>query len=493
MELDYREAWQAMANRVCSDCWGNLVLTDDKDGHYGVKCITQGCTTPALISKKSMLYRMRMNEEQFWRVTQSYKKAIPWLAKDDPEKKSPEEIIQIIEMKGKENLMNKSLRQDLAFPEVALIKKGTPKQIVTKEGKSYKIQGKDLKQKFRIHFLPGTEDVKAAWDKFHAKEYVKYGDKFAIPDGYEVTSVVAVLPSQSVWDSWNYVNSTYDAAGRRIGEANDDHYLTLRDGATGAFIIKNGEPYKKFTPGDTIDYERNGKKYSLKMRTDGRLRLVLRDLVNSGCLVQCVLKTTSFYDCQNIKKQLAGIQVIADMVNGGNAGGIPIMIYRSETECVWNKPDGSAARVKQWFINIKADPEWVKHAFARLGQNALVGTQMETNLLPAPVIEGSVSPEAEVFDDGDALPGDEVVEGIANEPVQEVVQEVVQGEFKETHQQEGLFNYLSATIVNHVADIARISAPEAAKYIAQAMKDGRIKPGYITIDEAEEFAKHINV
>lgn len=390
---------------------------------------------------------------------------------------------------------NTPARQQVAFPDVAIIHKGTPKQIVKKEGKQpMEIQGKDLNQKFRIHFLPGTEKVRADFHKLHEKELKHYGENFTIPDGYEVTSFRAVVPAPSVWDAWDYGNEVYNS-GRRIAFADDDHYITLRDPLTGEYIIRDGLPFKPFTVGDTIDYERDGRKFSLKMKTHGRLRLCLEDALLQGHLVQFILKTTSYYDCQNIKKQLAGIQAIADMVNGGNAGGIPFEVYRAESDVVWNKPDGSAARVKKWFIQIKADPEWVKSAFSKLGRNAL--TVANSLMLPAP-LTGPVNPANETFEDSEGDPSYEPPFSNAAEEQSERQSPEVSPAGPPTDPQADpsggveAFNYLSEKIVKTVAEIAKTSTKDAAHWLGEAHKEGRIGKE-MTLDQARDFASHLNV
>lgn len=401
-------------------------------------------------------------------------------------------------------------RQSISFPDVAIIHKGTPKQIVEKDGKTVQIQGKDLNQKFRIHFLPGTESVRAKWHAKHAQHFKQYGTKYAIPDGYEVEELRVVVPSQSVWDAWDYGNEAY-SSGRRVALADDDHYISLRDPVTGEFIIHDGKPYRKFTPKDVIPYERGGKKYELIMKTHGRLRLVLEDLVTAGELVQVILKTTSFYDCQNIKKQLGGIQQIADSVNGGNAGGIPLIIYRSEQEVVWNKDDGGAARVKKWFINIKADPRWVQMAFARLGKNALTG-----EITPTPLLSGPVNPEAETFEDGDgdipdifdttkeppaepaptkepAAPAQAKEPAAPPTPIAATQPALIEGTATDAPASLGpKYSYLGDTIVSAVSKRAGIPKNEAAVQLGAAEKAGRIQKE-LTLTEAEEFASHLNV
>src|SRR3990172_504930 len=110
-------------------------------------------------------------------------------------------------------------RQQEAFPTVANIHKGTPKRKIKNNGKEIEIMGLDLKNKFRIDFLPGTQEARRDWHALHEKDYVRYPDNFTIADGYEVTVLNARVPSASVWNSWSWFNETYDAAGRKIAQA----------------------------------------------------------------------------------------------------------------------------------------------------------------------------------------------------------------------------------------------------------------------------------
>lgn len=307
-------------------------------------------------------------------------------------------------------MLNIPPRQQVQYPTVAYIRKGKPKvKLPNKDGNgTYEALAphSDLKDKFRIHFLPGTSIAKEIWNSRHEKELVKYPENSTAPNGYEVQQLRVIVPAQSVWNAWRHGN-TANNTGREIARADDERYWTLRDPLTGAYIVREGEPYKKYSIGDAIHYERNGKQYELKLKTNGQLRLVCADMVEQGQLVEFVLKTTSFYDCQNIKAQLQGIQNIADTVNNGNAAGIPLVIYRMQQEVTWNKPDGSASRVPQWLVNIQADPLWVKHIFSRMGQLALT-SGATAYLPPSKSIEGVVEP---IDDDAsDIVDEDEVHE-----------------------------------------------------------------------------------
>jgi hypothetical protein len=290
-------------------------------------------------------------------------------------------------------------KQQLAFPEVAVLRKGTPK---VKGSSGNFIQGSDLGNKFRVSFYPGTTDAKAAFAAAFSGTLVKYDMTYRRPgayaeaDGFEVERIRAMVPFRSVFDAWEWANEAH-SAGRMIAKADDTHYLMLRDPINGEYKVKNGEPLVEYAPGQDVVYERNGKQYRLPIRTVGRLRLFIPALER---MVFVTLKTTSFYDRLNIDQQLSAIQFLANTLNNGNAAGIPFYVYRREQEVTWNKPDGSAARVKKWLVNIEADPEWVKSATSRMANFALTGDVF--NRTPMPQLTGPVSP-VEVDEPGDIV------------------------------------------------------------------------------------------
>lgn len=106
--------------------------------------------------------------------------------------------------------MGNNVRQSGSFPTVAYIRKGTPKQIRNKDGRDYNVMGKDLRSKFRIEFLSGTNfkrengkpSIREVWHNLHEKDYVKYGNKFVTEDGYEVSYIRAMIPTANVMDGW---------------------------------------------------------------------------------------------------------------------------------------------------------------------------------------------------------------------------------------------------------------------------------------------------
>jgi hypothetical protein len=361
-------------------------------------------------------------------------------------------------------------KQKEKFPEVAILRMGKPKQkrekMVGSEKKIYEVVGPDLNNKMRVHFMPGTDPIIAAWEAAgHDKDKVIYGKDSVLPFGYEIERLRAVVPSRSVFSSWEYYNETYDAAGRRIAQADKEHYIMLK--INGEYIVRDGKPFKKFTPGDTVEYDRDGKHYSLKMKANGKLRIVAEDMLNTGNLVQFILKTTSYYSCENIDAQLKGIQGIAETVNGGNAGGVPFEIFRLEQQICWNKPDGSAQRVKKWLINIQADPKWVIAAFRRMSQFALTGETVAGALMPPAEVVGHEDPDEEEFD----IPEDgEILDGVV---LPDIVPET-DAERDAVADKSEMVEARGEWAVNHAAAYWNISIPEACAAIDKKYK-GKVK------------------
>ena len=314
-----------------------------------------------------------------------------------------------------------NVRQSVSFPTVAYIRKGTPKRIMTnKDNKEYEAMGKDLKNKFRIEFLSGTDfqrengkpSIREVWHNLHAKDYVKYGDKFVTPDGYEVEYIRAMIPTAKVMDGWEWSNKTYNGSGMLIASADGEKYITKKDPLTMEVLVKRGEPYTKFEYGDAITYtNENNKKITLKLKSSGRLKLFIPEM---GEFVSFELRTTSYIDSLNIEQNLRAIQQIADAINGGMAGGIPLDIYRVEAEMPYFL-DGKSHKGKQWFIQIKANSEWANSAIARLNSYAMGVPMLQA---PSVVIPENLTESAiEEHDDDDGDSPEQVLSGNVSEGV----------------------------------------------------------------------------
>jgi len=331
-----------------------------------------------------------------------------------------------------------NVRQSIAFPTVAYIRKGTPKRIMkNKEGKEYLAMGKDLKNKFRIEFLAGTDfkrdngrpSIQEIWHSLHAKDYVNYGDKFATTHGYEVDHIRAMIPTAKVMDGWEWSNKTYNGSGMLVASADGEKYITKKNPLTMETIVKNGEPYTKFEYGDAVTYKNEqGKEVSLKLKSSGKLKLFIPEM---GEFVSFELRTTSYIDSLNIEQNLRAIQQIADAINGGMAGGIPLDIYRIEVETPYFL-DGKSHKGKQWFIQIKANSDWANSAISRLNSYA-----MGVPALQSPITFTPPELPASAIEDDDEDDG-ESPEQILKQNISEgIIQEDIYSRIKNLCEQKG--------------------------------------------------------
>jgi len=299
-----------------------------------------------------------------------------------------------------------TVQQEMLFPVVGKICKGEAKRRVKRDGRDIEVVGPDLGQRFRVAFSPGTDDLRDGFIQ-------AYGS-------LEPEIISAILPFRRSQDCLRAHNEAY-MNGRMVAQADGDHYLTLRDPLTGEYLVRNGEPYKPWAPGDTISYERNGKPYVLKFKPHGRLKLVLPYTIRPGSvrLVHFILKTTSFYDCVNWEGNLAAIQAFADVLSGGNCGGIPIMIYRKATDIPWSHDDGTVTMTSKWLVYIEIDPAWVADRMDRLRSGLDSGTTLpalpaaggSTPVMTPPLGVGAPNPEED--DDDDPEEGDGVIDAPA--------------------------------------------------------------------------------
>jgi len=280
--------------------------------------------------------------------------------------------------------------------------------------------GKDLKSKFRIEFLSGTKDMKAKWQSLHEKDYVKYGSNFVTEDGYEISYIRAMIPTARVMDCWEWSNKTYNGSGMLIASADGEKYITKKDPVTMETIVKRGEPYTPFNYGDAISYNNGKKEVSLELKSSGKLKLFLPEL---GEFVSFELRTSSYIDSLNIQQNLEAIQQIADAINGGMAGGIPLDIYRVEQPVPYMGEDKKPHTSNQWFVQIKANSEWANQAIARLNGYAMGVPQLTAPIVfnpPALPVSALEEVDEEDGETPEKIISENVSEGVISENTQEV-------------------------------------------------------------------------
>jgi hypothetical protein len=243
-------------------------------------------------------------------------------------------------------------KQKSVFPEMGTVHKGGPKR-----GNQF---GPDLEERFRVEFGPETTEPQLRF--------------YGVHGSYYPTEFRAMIVSTSVWEMWYFAHETYTKSGQQIAVADDERFLHIRNPANGQLIVRQGEPFTPYAPGDFYEYERHGKTYRAKLRPYGRLYLFLPELQTPNVLT---LKTHAFYDRINIEKQLGAIQGLANALNKGNAAGIPIRVFRRKGWVTWNKPEGGAIRTEKWLVNIEPTKAWMEMAMRQLTNFASFGTSFE--------------------------------------------------------------------------------------------------------------------
>ena len=386
-------------------------------------------------------------------------------------------------------------RQLIAFPEVGVIRKGTPK-IKRKQGdREFWALGTDLKNLFRVSFAPGTEGVRRVWHELHEAHYKQYGPQYATKDGYEVPQLNAMIPYKNAFDAWTWANETYDASGRLIARAVNGQYMTKRDPNTGELLIQNGEPFEAYKPGDAVTYKRGDKVMSLVLKPTGRLRLFLPEVKR---FVNFTLKTSSFYDAIRIQENLGALQMVADMLNHGVAGGIPFFVYRVAEQISYTGKDGAAGKSEKWIVRLEADPEWVEAAVSRMGQFALSGEQVVGLLRPSSTVEQATAsvpsylqptPDADETDAGD-IPGDEPPDDFQDgeEVPQSTSVKPLPREAVDNTGNITAYRYDDSNVIKIVAGIWNIKIKGAAAAMHQAHAQKEIGDR-LTVGEAIAFAK----
>lgn len=298
---------------------------------------------------------------------------------------------------------------DSAYPIIAQIRKGAPKNA---QGHV----GPDLKDRFRVIFFPGADHKFISPLTGEAQKTIpeRYNEIYKTQGGLQPTVLRAMIPAQTVWEGFSSYNETYNA-NIRVAQADDEHYLNLRDPGNGyQYLVRNGEPYRPYNLGDVVTYKgKDGKTVTLKIKVYNRLKLFLPEIEE---FVYFEFRSTAYYDRQNITQQLGAIQDAANLLNGGVAAGVPFYMYRALRDLSYIEK-GEAKRTKQWLIQLKVDPEWAKQAIRRMSNYALTGEGFTLTLQsendPAP-LEVPAPPPGTSFEDDDEA-DDDILDGEARD------------------------------------------------------------------------------
>lgn len=256
----------------------------------------------------------------------------------------------------------------LAFPQIGVIRKGSPKQKIVRDGKEISIQGKDL-QFFRVEF---DENEVAAAEIFKRV----YGDKPS-----QIKIVFPFNEVDRVYDAWLEAYTASRLLARSDGESviywrKDGRVLAAGGVATVTEVIEipirvTKEKYEKrkiqLTEGSPIRYL-EGMVFGGTSKTPaiakpvGRLRVVIPDLHRLATLT---FMTTSKRDIISMgaadSGELGSIVRVCRSVNVPFAG-VPLILKRRKEEVSVPQEDGTAKRLPKWMVHIEPDPEFVARA-----------------------------------------------------------------------------------------------------------------------------------
>lgn len=256
----------------------------------------------------------------------------------------------------------------LAFPQIGVIRKGSPKQKMVKGDKEVLIQGKDLDH-FRVEFDANEVLAMQTFKNI-------YGDK--------PKQIKVVFPFDEVDRTWDAYLEAYTASrllARSDGEniiywRKDGKVLVAGGRATVSQVVDisiqiGKEQYSKtkieLTDGCPVPYI-DGMVFGGTSKTPaiakpvGRLRVVIPELRRLATLT---FMTTSKRDIIAMGGQdsgeLGSIVKVCQSVRVPFAG-VPLILKRRQEEVSVPKEDGSAVRVKKWMVHIEPDPDFVARA-----------------------------------------------------------------------------------------------------------------------------------
>ena len=270
------------------------------------------------------------------------------------------------------------------FPKIATIRKGDSKE----SGKP--LNKRDLGPVFRVVFNGTDERTVEAQERFIAA----YGSLQP-----EEIDAIFTVDSPEEGNTWRFWLEAYDK-GALVLQTDGKWIQYQRNRKTGQAMVRNGRDVET---GERVPYDGQPaySYYSKKNKVDvpvypkahGYLRIIVPALRR---LAYLELRTTSFWDCDNIDKNLRAIAS-----THGSLKGIPCIIRRRLTPV--SKPLGSGKRFwdDEWLVFVEAAPEWVDDKLAQLEAGAFSPTyQLANGTDELPSVESLV--DAEVI--GDAPP-----------------------------------------------------------------------------------------
>ncbi len=378
----------------------------------------------------------------------------------------------------------------LAFPQIGVIRKGSPKQKKQNaDGSEYSIQGKDLKF-FRVEFDEAEDKARKAFVE-------KYGN--------EPVFMNATFPFNEidrVWSAWLEAYTSNRLIARSDGEIiiywREGKEKLVKDGlATVTREMKiwrkvealNTEPLViQLKEGQPVPYVENmvfhrTEKTLCEAKPVGRLRVVIPELNRLGYLL---LQTTSMNDIIALggpdSGELGAIKMLCDQLHLPLAG-VPLILRRKPKEIAYTDGKGKQSRMTRWLVHIEADPEYVAKVMARMRELSMpVMALLEAAVPQKPELRGVNEPE-EIDEEEipteipeDFSEGEEVTPTPSPEPVQPV------------KISEPKYAWNSEKIIHAVKKITSYSNQEAAATMSEAVKKNMVAKE-LTVAEAEKFAR----
>jgi hypothetical protein len=296
----------------------------------------------------------------------------------------------------------------LSFPQIGVIRKGSPKQKIQKGDREYEIQGKDL-QYFRVEIDESEPKAKELFAGL-------YGER---PTILRVTFPFNEI--DRVYDAWLEAYTSNRLIARSDGERiiywKEGREIYVKNGLATANRTVNiwrriGEkqveplavPMIAEQPVPFIDgmvFHRT-EKTLVEAKPVGRLRVVLPELKR---LAYLVLMTTSLNDIIALggpdSGELGAIKKLCDQLSLPLAG-VPLLLRRKPKDVAYTDASGRQSRMTRWLIHIEADPEFVEGALASSKRLAMPVVAL-LNQGPAEV-QGVNEPEE--IEEEEFIPGD---------------------------------------------------------------------------------------
>lgn len=363
----------------------------------------------------------------------------------------------------------------LGFPQIGVIRKGSPKQTIQRDGKDIQIQGKDLKY-FRVEFDEEEKTAAETFKKIYGEQPQQLRCTFpfneidrawdAYLEAYTTGRLVARSDGETIlW--WKEGKEQYIKYGLAVADRTVNIWKKIEGNHTEPLVItmKAGQPVPFV---DGMVFHRTEKTLT-EARPVGRLRVTLYELKRLGYLL---LPTTSINDIIALggpdSGELGAIKMLCNQLSIPFAG-VPLILHRKPKDIAYTDEKGKQGRTKRWLLHIEADPVFVERAFEKSRQLAMPAISLLSG--SAESIHGVNEPE-ETEDD---IP-------------EEVIAEAE--EIKETKEEKVRFNH--GSIVMAFAKTLGLDNNSAAQAIYQARKkDTDPLPEMLTVSEAVEYCKRV--